>query len=490
MALSELIKFEGDNSSFIWKFPHEDFNCMTELIVHESQEAIFLANGVTSDVLGPGRYKLDSTNIPILTNLLNIVTGTSVFHCEVYFVNKTVQMAVKWGTDTKVRFVEPTYGVPVELGASGEMNLSVSDGKKLLTKLVGTTKGIAWDDDKGGFSKSLQQAFRPMIATAVKSNLAAAIKQRNIDIVEVDEHLEELSEDLKDKILPGFWEFGLTIPQFYLSNVVLPETDPNFKKLRELHTINLAKRFAAADAERKKAEVAADASVQMASAEANAKVIAAQREAVLEEQTTKTEIAKKDAERQIIQAQVKAQEKQILGQADAAVMEFTGQAEAEVMKMKGYTQKDAFRVEVQKAYAEGLGNMGPSGGGSVVGDMVGLGVGLSAARAIVPQFSGMMDGIGLQEKEEEDNAAGPGGWKCSCGNTVRIGLFCNMCGARKPTPLQESWDCPCGNKGIIGLFCNMCGAKKPEGTNESWDCSCGNKGIVGNFCNMCGKKRE
>ena len=45
MALSELIKYEGDNSTFIWKYPSEDFNNMTELIVHESQEAIFFANG-------------------------------------------------------------------------------------------------------------------------------------------------------------------------------------------------------------------------------------------------------------------------------------------------------------------------------------------------------------------------------------------------------------------------------------------------------------
>ena len=108
MALSELIKYEGDNSTFIWKYPHEDFNNMTELIVHESQEAIFFANGQAADTFGPGRYKLDAENIPILTKLINVVTGVSIFHCEVYFINKTVQMAIKWGTDSKVRFIEPT----------------------------------------------------------------------------------------------------------------------------------------------------------------------------------------------------------------------------------------------------------------------------------------------------------------------------------------------------------------------------------------------
>ena len=52
MALSELIKYEGDNSTFIWKYPHEDFNNMTELVVHESQEAIFFANGQAADTFG------------------------------------------------------------------------------------------------------------------------------------------------------------------------------------------------------------------------------------------------------------------------------------------------------------------------------------------------------------------------------------------------------------------------------------------------------
>ena len=222
MALSELIKYEGDNSTFIWKYPHEDFNNITELVVHESQEAIFFANGQVADIFGPGRYKLDAENIPILTNLINKVTGVSVFHCEVYFINKAVQMAVKWGTDSKVRFVEPTLGVPVELGASGEMNLAVFDGKKMLKKLVGTMKGVSWGTEGADFTKSLQTSFRPLISTAVKSNLSAVIKQQNIDIVEVDEHLSELSECLRAKIVPGFEEYGLTIPQFFLINIVLP----------------------------------------------------------------------------------------------------------------------------------------------------------------------------------------------------------------------------------------------------------------------------
>ena len=181
--IAEIIKYEGDNSTFIWKHPSEDFNSMTQLIVHESQEAIFFLNGQALDLFGPGRYTLETQNIPKIGKFLNRATGGETpFHCEVYFINKTVQMALKWGTDSKVRYIDPESGLPLELGASGSMNLMVDDSRKLLVKLVGTMQGIAWDADTLGFTKSLQSCFRPLISMAVKSNLTAAIKARSFDI--------------------------------------------------------------------------------------------------------------------------------------------------------------------------------------------------------------------------------------------------------------------------------------------------------------------
>ena len=107
------------NNTIIWKYHAEDFNTQSKLIVHESQEAIFLANGRALDTFGPGTHTLDTKNIPLLCHLINIPTGgVSPFHCEVYFINKTVQMAVKWGTDRKVRFLDPSLGIPLEISAS------------------------------------------------------------------------------------------------------------------------------------------------------------------------------------------------------------------------------------------------------------------------------------------------------------------------------------------------------------------------------------
>lgn len=107
MAIFEVIKYEGDNSTFVWKHPKEDFNTGSQLIVHESQEALFFANGQALDLFGPGRHTLDTQNLPLLRRVVNLPTGGDpAFHCEVYFINRTEQMAVKWGTDNEAELLK------------------------------------------------------------------------------------------------------------------------------------------------------------------------------------------------------------------------------------------------------------------------------------------------------------------------------------------------------------------------------------------------
>ncbi len=460
--IADIIKYEGDNSTFVWKHPNEDFNSLTQLIVHESQEAIFFLNGQALDLFGPGRYTLETENIPKIGKALNRTTGGETpFHCEVYFINKTVQMAIKWGTDSKVRFIEPTYNVPIEIGASGELNLTVADSRKLLIKLVGTMKGIAWNDINANFTKTLAASFRPLISTAVKANLANTIKENEIDVLEIDEHLVTLSHVLKNAIIPGFEEYGLTIPEFYVTNVLLPENDPNFKRIQELHTISLQTKM-----------VEAEATIKTARAEAAAVVEAAERQAVLEKETTETEITRREAERELIRAQTEAQ---------AAKM--AGFAEAEVMRAKGYTEKDVLQAEVQKAYAEGLGNMTINGsGGGVAGDMIGLGVGMAAAGAVAPQMGEMFKGFGTMNES-------PATVICpNCNSQVPANSkFCLECGTKIEFLNENEVTCPaCGKKTVKGKFCMECGAplfKKCA--------NCGAEIVNGaKFCGECGSKTE
>lgn len=89
MALAKIIKYEGDNSVFVWKSPIEDFNTMSQLIVHENQEAIFFMNGQALDLFGPGRHTLETQNILLIGKALNRSTGDKTpFHCEVYDKHK------------------------------------------------------------------------------------------------------------------------------------------------------------------------------------------------------------------------------------------------------------------------------------------------------------------------------------------------------------------------------------------------------------------
>nr|WP_316625638.1 SPFH domain-containing protein [uncultured Ruminococcus sp.] len=493
-----VIKYEGDNSTFVWKHPVTDFNMGTMLIVHESQEAVFFSGGQILDTFGPGRHVLKTENIPLLKKFYRIPTGgANMFHAEIYFINRTVQMGIRWGTPDRVRFIDPATGIPLDIGASGDMNLTVADSHTLLKRVVGTLPSLSRDDvlgstpkqsasvnesavrydsygnriedgvydntrnasldaDNQDWAASLSGIFRSMVTTTVRTNLAKLIRDLNINILEVDSYLDALSFSLREKVRPGFEAYGLTVTQFFVTNVSLPEDDQNFKKLRELS--------AASYIGTREAEVQAD-------------IVRAKREVEIEKGTTENEMARLEAQREIIRAQAEAEKRRL-----------SGLAEAEVMQAQGYNKKDEFQMEVQKAYAEGIGKMGSgsggSGGSSVVSDMVGLGVGFAAAGKVGEQFKNMFntDGGSAQQTQTAQNQDG---WSCpSCGETGNRGAFCSGCGKPKPT----LWDCPsCGEKGNKGAFCSGCGKPKPT----LWDCpSCGEKGNKGAFCSGCGKPKD
>lgn len=226
--ISEIIKYEGDNGTFIWKHPCEDFNSMTQLIVHESQEAIFFMNGQALDIFGPGRYTLETQNIPLIGKVLNRATGDKTpFHCEVYFINKTEQMSIKWGTDSKVQYIEPTYGFPISIGASGEMSLRAEDSRKLLVKLVGTERDLS--------QQKLVGFFRAFLMTRVKTYIAQVMKTNAINIFEIDENLTMFSENIHKLLIPDFLGYGVSLERFFVTNIARPDGDRQYEKFKELH---------------------------------------------------------------------------------------------------------------------------------------------------------------------------------------------------------------------------------------------------------------
>ncbi|MBE6940084.1 MAG: zinc-ribbon domain-containing protein [Ruminococcaceae bacterium] len=397
--IADVIKYEGDNSTFIWKHPVEDFNYFSQLIVHESQEALFFMNGQALDLFGPGRHTLETQNIPLIGKLLNRLTGDeSPFHCEVYFINKTEQMAVKWGTDSKVQYVEPTYGFPISIGASGEMSLRAEDSRKLLLKLVGTESMLD--------QAQLVKFFRAFLMTKVKTYIAQTIKANKINIFEIDENLSLFSQQIKDLLVNDFAEYGVALESFFVTNIVKPDGDKQFEKFKELHF-------------RQYADIA---------------------EAKLRQQTD------------IIYAQTEAQKVVI-----------DSQAQATKRAQEGYTyaQERGFDVAAAAAANESVGQftnmgiglgtmMGVGGvvGGAVVGSMndaMGhMGVPAAPAAPVAPAAptaAGFCENCGT--------ALAPGAAFCEeCGTPVQVAApaaFCENCGYKFEKP---------------GKFCPKCGTKR------------------------------
>lgn len=228
MALTKVIKYEGDNNVFVWKHPTTDFNMGSQLIVHESQEAIFMVNGEILDSFGPGRHTLETENLPIAKSLLKFSTGwRSAFHAELYFINLTEQMAIRWGTDSKIQYLDPEYNFPLEIGACGEMSLQVANSRKLLMKIVGTENILMQDQ--------LTKYFRAFLMNRIKSIISFEIVERKINIFSIDQHLQELSDAVKEKVNDDFFDYGVDLKQFLIMTVLKPDEDRNFVKFKELH---------------------------------------------------------------------------------------------------------------------------------------------------------------------------------------------------------------------------------------------------------------
>lgn len=410
-----VIKYEGDNSTFIWKHPCEDFNTLTQLVVHESQEAIFFMNGQALDLFGPGRYTLETQNIPLLGKYINRTTGGNTpFHCEVYFINKTEQMNIKWGTDSKVEYMEPTYGFPLAIGASGEMSLRAEDSRKLLVKLVGTESSLT--------QQKLTAYFRAFLMSRVKPYIAQTMRVKSISIFEVDEHLTLFSDSIRNLLIPDFADYGISLERFFVTNVVKPEGDSQYKKFKDLHF-------------RQYADIA---------------------EAKLRQQTD------------LIYAQTEAQK-----------IIIDSQAQATKRAQEGYTyqQERGFDVASEVARNEAIGqftNMGVglgtmAGIGGVVAGTVGGAMNAALGQTVaidasihemkcIKCGSKLLNGAKFcLECGEKVAAPVPDGTiLCpSCGNTVTKGKFCPECGHRFIT------SCPkCGKELVPGAkFCLECGEK-------------------------------
>ena len=447
-----VIRYEGDNQTFVWKHPLTDFVTGSQLIVHESQEAIFFRNGEALDSFGPGRYTLETGVLPKMNSLFPLPAVGQPFHAEVYFVNLTTQLGIKWGTSSKVGLFDPASGIHVELGASGAFNLRVIDPRRLVIRVVGTTDSLTRSQLYGGD----MSYFRALVMTKVKGCLARVIKENHISVLELDERVEQISRALQEAINPDLAEYGLTMPEFYVSTILTPDDDPSFRRMKQQHAEEYLK--------------VREEQIRKAEAEA-----AFERKAV-EAQT--------EARMKVIGAQGEADVTRIKAQAEAEAYRMQAEAEAQEMRMKGYTYQQETARQVG---LEAMKNAGTGEAGGLAGDMMKLGVGLSTMGSVIGMAKEAISPV-VQQAGSLGSVIPDSGWTCSCGTVGITSKFCPNCGSRKPED-NAGWTCPgCGTAGISSNFCPNCGRKKPG--PETWDCpDCGQKQITSVFCPNCGKKK-
>jgi len=461
MAFIDVIKYEGSNATFVYKHPVEDFNSGSQLIVHESQEAIFFRDGKAMDRFGAGKYTLDTESLPLMKSFFKrIAGGPSQFHAEVYFVNLATIMAIRWGTDSKIRMYDPVSGLHLELGAFGEFNIKVKDSGKVLLKLVGTELGLKKEDILGssGYSiNSVSGKFRALVMTKVKSFLPKVIRENNIDILEIDEHLDEISEYIRNQLNGSFETYGLMLTEFFVTNISTPDDDPNFKRMKQQH----ADRFLKIQEQRIK-EAEAQAGTKRAEAEAALKLTVAKGDAVAESEARK-----------------------IIAEAEAVEIETKGMAEAKVLHAKGgnYGMEVAKEVGVAAASNESSGTSAGGVTSEIIKTGIGLGVGVAVAKETVGAMSNTLKDMNNNDSSKNEE------WEClKCGYKKNRNNFCANCGEKRVP--NNKWKCPsCGCENL-GNFCENCGERKLIDSSY-WECpKCGYKRNVGKFCAECGSKKE
>ena len=219
-GIASIIGLDMDNQTIVQKHLCEDFNTGSQLIVHESQEAVFYVNGHMLDSFGPGRHTLETQNLPLIGEFFNTPTGGyTPFHCEVYFVNK-IEQKITWGTDSKVGFQDPVYGHPVRVGASGEMFVKIGNARKFLTEVVGTKYGMT--------AYEFGEWVKAYLMTQFASIFISYIRNMNINILNIDECKSPLSSTLHENFRSYFASTGVNLTQFYVSSFA-PEKDKYYE---------------------------------------------------------------------------------------------------------------------------------------------------------------------------------------------------------------------------------------------------------------------
>ncbi len=188
-----------------------EFRLGSQVVVRESQRAVFVRDGKALDVFGPGRHTISTNNIPFLTGLIGLLSGgTSIFTAEVYFVSMREFTDMKWGTPQPVAYRDADLGM-VRLRAFGGYSMRVEDPQLFIGQVVGS---------RTGYSTGAIDEFLKSIIVNELNDLLGDAKTPLLDLGGLT---KELSESMKAALADDFKRLGLQLTSFQIGAITPPE---------------------------------------------------------------------------------------------------------------------------------------------------------------------------------------------------------------------------------------------------------------------------
>lgn len=245
----EVIEWLDDSQdTLVYRFPvaGQEIKNGAQLIVRESQAAVFVFEGQVADVFTPGKYEIDGGNTPILSKLGAWKYGfNSPFKSEVYFVNTKQFTDMKWGTSNPVMMRDNDFGI-VRLRAFGAYSLRVTDPAGFIKEIAGTNAHFQTEDIDGQLKRAIVTEF------------SDALGELKIPALDLAAQYKEIGEKIRSLINEDFNSWGLEVTKFFVENISLPpEVEEAMDKraaMGALGNVDQYMKFQAADALRDAAQ--------------------------------------------------------------------------------------------------------------------------------------------------------------------------------------------------------------------------------------------
>lgn len=203
---------EDGSDTLVWRFERRGnaIKWGAQLTVREGQQAVFLNEGRLADVFGPGRHRLETRNLPVLTSLLALPTALeSPFKAEVLFVATRQFTALRWGTRHPLIVRDPELG-PVRVRGFGSYSLRAVDPAQLIRELSGSNARFSVSE------------ISDQLRTLIASRLADLLGEQQRTVLDLAGRYDELGRQLQQRLAAEWSSYGLELTNLLIEGINLP----------------------------------------------------------------------------------------------------------------------------------------------------------------------------------------------------------------------------------------------------------------------------